>query len=241
MSNSTKLHIKELSIGYNQHNPLIESINSEFTLGQTIGLVGRNGSGKSTLIKTLIKTIKPLQGEISINGENINSFHIKQYAKLVSVLFSNHIIPGLTNVEDLISLGRSPYTNFMGNLSRTDKEQIEQTMVMLNIQHLKNRMAATLSDGEKQKVMLARALVQDTTILLLDEPTSYLDLPSKYEFFDLLNKIGKISNKIILIASHEWEMLSNVCSDYMIFKQKEVILSHSLKEELESLQRVYKP
>ena len=169
-------------------------------------LLGANGVGKSTLLRTLSAFQPKLSGEIRIQGKEIGSYTDKQLSKVISVVLTEKCdIRNMTSVE-LIGLGRSPYTGFWGTLSKEDKEVVDHAINLVGISHLAHRMVHTLSDGERQKVMIAKALAQETPVIFLDEPTAFLDFPSKVEMMQLLHQLSRQTDKTIFLSTHDLEL-----------------------------------
>ena len=169
-------------------------------------LLGANGVGKSTLLRTLSAFQPKLSGEIRIQGKEIGSYTDKQLSKVISVVLTEKCdIRNMTSVE-LIGLGRSPYTGFWGTLSKEDKEVVDHAINLVGISHLAHRMVHTLSDGERQKVMIAKALAQETPVIILDEPTAFLDFPSKVEMMQLLHQLSRQTDKTIFLSTHDLEL-----------------------------------
>lgn len=168
--------------------------------------MGANGVGKSTLLRTLSAFQPKLSGEIRIQGKEIGSYTDKQLSKVISVVLTEKCdIRNMTSVE-LIGLGRSPYTGFWGTLSKEDKEVVDHAINLVGISHLAHRMVHTLSDGERQKVMIAKALSQETPVIFLDEPTAFLDFPSKVEMMQLLHQLSRQTDKTIFLSTHDLEL-----------------------------------
>ena len=174
--------------------------------GELTCLLGANGVGKSTLLRTLSAFQPKLSGEIRIQGKEIGSYTDKQLSKVISVVLTEKCdIRNMTSVE-LIGLGRSPYTGFWGTLSKEDKEVVDHAINLVGISHLAHRMVHTLSDGERQKVMIAKALSQETPVIFLDEPTAFLDFPSKVEMMQLLHQLSRQTDKTIFLSDKIWLM-----------------------------------
>ena len=174
--------------------------------GELTCLLGANGVGKSTLLRTLSAFQPKLSGEIRIQGKEIGSYTDKQLSKVISVVLTEKCdIRNMTSVE-LIGLGRSPYTGFWGTLSKEDKEVVDHAINLVGISHLAHRMVHTLSDGERQKVMIAKALAQETPVIFLDEPTAFLDFPSKVEMMQLLHQLSRQTDKTIFLSTHDLEL-----------------------------------
>ncbi len=203
------METRKLSIGYSLDKGakvLGEAIDLKLTKGSFIALLGPNGSGKSTLIKTLSGLLKSLAGDVFVDGVNLNDIAKTQRAKKISVVLTDPIsTPGLS-VYDVVSLGRFPYTNWLGKLTTKDEEIIESSLQLVDMQSFANRALQTLSDGEKQRVMIAKALAQQSEIVILDEPTAHLDLINRVEIMKLLRKLAHEQNRAILISTHELDL-----------------------------------
>ncbi len=199
------LHIKNLSIGYSK--PVCSEINSSVKKGELVGLAGKNGSGKSTLIKSLLGLQPVFSGEIQVNGEEISGWNSNRRAKEIAVVFSrlNQVPP--ISVHKLIVLGRLPYRNWLTKLDNREVEIIENALALVGIEHLQNRLANELSDGQLQMVMIARALVQDTQLIVMDEPTSHLDIENQFKIFELIYKLSQETGKTFIVASHQVELV----------------------------------
>ena len=203
------IHIEKLSIGYPSKGD-VKVVASDICAGINSGeltcLLGANGVGKSTLLRTLSAFQPKLSGEIRIQGKEIGSYTDKQLSKVISVVLTEKCdIRNMTSVE-LIGLGRSPYTGFWGTLSKEDKEVVDHAINLVGISHLAHRMVHTLSDGERQKVMIAKALSQETPVIFLDEPTAFLDFPSKVEMMQLLHQLSRQTDKTIFLSTHDLEL-----------------------------------
>ena len=202
-------HIEKLSIGYpgkGDVKVVASDICAGINSGELTCLLGANGVGKSTLLRTLSAFQPKLSGEIRIQGKEIGSYTDKQLSKVISVVLTEKCdIRNMTSVE-LIGLGRSPYTGFWGTLSKEDKEVVDHAINLVGISHLAHRMVHTLSDGERQKVMIAKALSQETPVIFLDEPTAFLDFPSKVEMMQLLHQLSRQTDKTIFLSTHDLEL-----------------------------------
>ncbi len=203
------IEIKDLSIGYSikkNTKVVAEHITSTIFSGELTCLLGANGIGKSTLLRTLTAFLPELSGEIFIQGQEINTYSEKKLATLIGVVLTEK--PDIKNmtVRELVGLGRSPYTGFWGMLNKKDIEIVDNAISMVKITQLAQRMIHTLSDGERQKVMIAKALAQETPIILLDEPTAFLDFPSKVEIMQLLHQLSRKTNKTIFLSTHDLEL-----------------------------------
>tara|TARA_R110002049_G_scaffold18244_2_gene69993 strand:- start:2127 stop:2921 length:795 start_codon:yes stop_codon:yes gene_type:complete len=223
---NTILKAEQLSIGYKTKNVetvIASQINFELNKGQLIGLVGANGIGKSTLLRTLIKVQPELSGKIAINGKELKTTSTLELAKQLSIVLTEPLISKNLKVIELVALGRHPYTNWIGNLSEEDISTVNKALELVNISELKDKKCYELSDGQLQKVMIARALAQDTAIIILDEPTTHLDMYHKAYILKLLQTLTKETGKTILFSSHEIDLAIQLC-DTMIVMQKDKVV-----------------
>lgn len=198
---SSMLVVHNLSIGYSDYI-LASDVNLSLGIGVT-ALIGRNGAGKSTLIRILTGAMKPLGGKVLLNGKDIKSYSKKDKAKLVSLVTTDSDMAGGLRLKELVGLGRTPYTGRFGLLSNKDNEIVERSMEMVGISHKKDAFVAQLSDGERQKGMIARGLAQETPIIIMDEPFSFLDVASRLELINLISRLSRKQNKSILYSTHE--------------------------------------
>lgn len=200
------ISLSQLSVGYSSSQPVISNINLELKSGQLACLIGENGIGKSTLLKTLTGFLPKLNGSLLLDNRDIESFSQRELARQVSIVLTQK--PDVQNltIEEIIGLGRSPYTGFFGRLRAEDRKVVNDAIATMGIEKLRGRMIQTLSDGERQKVMIAKALAQETPVILLDEPTAFLDFPSKAETFQSLQRMAHERDKIILLSTHDLEL-----------------------------------
>lgn len=205
------LKAQNLSVGYifssNSKSIILKDLNFDIYGGQVICLMGKNGCGKSTLLKTISGLEKHLSGAISLNGKDIGLYSSNELAKMISVVLTDRMELPCLKVKDVIALGRMPYTNMWGTLKSADKLIINESLEFLDILELENNFFDQLSDGQKQKVLIGRAIAQDTPLLILDEPTTFLDIPRKMEVLKFLNKISGEKNTSIIFSSHDWELV----------------------------------
>ncbi len=212
------LHTKNLNIGYTSKKGNIQiasTINIELEAGKLITLIGGNGIGKSTLLKTITSIIPALEGEVFLSDKKIAEYSPETLAQNLSIVTTEKLPASNLTVSELIALGRHPYTNWMGNLTETDLNHIEEAIKITNISHLQYKKYREISDGQLQKVMIARALAQDTPLIILDEPTTHLDLFHKVAVFKLLKKLANENNKCILFSTHDIDLAIQL-SDEMI-------------------------
>lgn len=200
------ISLSQLSVGYSPSHPVISDIKLELRSGQLACLIGENGIGKSTLLKTLTGFLPKLKGSLLLGNRDIESFSQRELARQVSIVLTQK--PDVQNltIEEIIGLGRSPYTGFFGRLRAEDRKVVDDAIATMGIEKLRGRMIQTLSDGERQKVMIAKALAQETPIILLDEPTAFLDFPSKAETFQSLQRMAHERDKLILLSTHDLEL-----------------------------------
>ncbi len=204
------IQIVNLSTGYKQGKSnsrvVMQHLNATFRSGELSCLIGSNGVGKSTLLRTLSAFQPALDGEVYIESRTLDNYTAAELSKEVSVVLTGKPDVRNMSIEEMIGLGRSPYTGFFGRLSDNDKSIVDESITLVGIQHLKGRMIHSLSDGERQKVMIAKALAQQTPIILLDEPTAFLDFPSKVEMLKLLHRLAHEMDKTILLSTHDLEL-----------------------------------
>lgn len=204
-----QLQAKQLSIGYTHKGntkTLADALDLALNAGELVCLLGPNGAGKSTLIRTLAGMQAPLSGELKLKGSNYTEISPRERAKRVSVVLTENHPAGMMDAQTLVSLGRHPYSGWLGGLSAHDHECIDNALQAVGAQALAKRQVAELSDGERQKVSIARALAQEATIMLLDEPTAFLDLPRKAELMRLLKSLAKDKQLSLLISTHDLEL-----------------------------------
>jgi iron complex transport system ATP-binding protein len=203
------LYTKNLSIGYkgknNSDNILHSNLNLKLLPGEFTCLLGPNGSGKSTLMKTFAGFHKSLNGTIYLDNTEIQNFREKDLARLISVVLTDKTNVGNMTIFELVSMGRHPYTGFFGNLTQSDLKKVYESIEAVGLRNMKHKRVNEVSDGESQKAMIAKALSQETPIILLDEPTAYLDLPSRIEIMQLLHTLSSETQKAILLSTHDLE------------------------------------
>ena len=185
---------------------LIEHASAHFECGRMTALLGRNGTGKSTLLRA-IASLGALQGgAIEIGGRDLCDLSNAELARMVAFVNTERVSVEAMTAYDLVAVGRSPYTDWSGRLRSGDYEVIERSIRIAGVEHLADRYVDTLSDGECQRVMIAKALAQDTPAILLDEPTSYLDMPNRYELCTLLGRLAHDEGKCVLFSTHELDI-----------------------------------
>lgn len=201
------LSIENISIGYGSAdkpgNVVFQGIELRARKGENIALIGRNGIGKSTLLRTIGRLQRPLKGSVLVKGKDINHYTKQEFARLVGFVSTEIVKVSNFSLFDLVALGRFPYTGWMGKLGKDDYNIINESIYQAGIEDLKYKSINEVSDGERQRAMIARVLAQDTEIIILDEPTAFLDLPSKYEIIRLLNELTVNRGKTIVFSSHD--------------------------------------
>lgn len=220
------LETKNLTIGYTskkKENVIADAINITLEKGQLVGLVGANGIGKSTLLRTLTNVQEPLHGAVYINSQLLSDYEPVALAKQLSLVLTEQITSKNLSVFELVALGRQPYTNWVGNLSQNDIKITNKAIDQTNIEALKTKKCFELSDGQLQKVMIARAMAQDTDLIILDEPTTHLDMYHKAYILKLLQKLTKETGKTILFSSHEIDLAIQLCDTMIVMTNNKVV------------------
>lgn len=216
------LKTNNLSVGYN-NKVVISNINVEVKNGEILCLLGSNGAGKTTLLRSLSKLISPIKGEIYLNGVDINCISRKALSKKMALVLTNRLLGDLMTVQDIVNIGRYPYTGFFGNLSKKDLIMVDEALESVDALHLKKRYFDELSDGEKQKVLVARALVQEPEIIILDEPTTHLDIKHRLELINILKKLSKEKSISVILSLHEIDIALKSCDKVALIKNNKVI------------------
>lgn len=202
------IEFEKVSIGYDRILYQIEDL--KLNASQIYVLIGRNGSGKSTLLSSITGEIKPIKGKILIENQEVSVLSQKDKSQKISIVLpKNDSIPYL-NVRDYIALGRYPYTNTLGKLTEVDQEVIETSIVQVGIEKIADKYTSTISDGERQLAAIARALAQDTPIILMDEPTAFLDYGNRIKVLKILQNLALAQKKCILLSSHDIDL----CLDF---------------------------
>ena len=231
MNNSIFL-TENLAIGYSSKKETIcvaKNININLEKGKLIALIGANGIGKSTLLRTIAAIQKPLSGTIYLNDKNISEYNSQQLAQNISVVFTEKLPPSNLTVFELIALGRQPYTNWLGKLCADDLLKIDNALNVIQIEHLRNKKHYELSDGQLQQVLIARALAQDAPLIILDEPTTHLDLVNKVSLLKLLQKLTRTTNKCVLFSSHDIDLAIQVADEMIVFTDTVIVQEEPCK------------
>lgn len=200
------LSARDLAIGYRaarRAHTVCQGLAFTLAGGQLTCLLGANGSGKSTLLRTLAAMQPPLAGELLLQGRSLSGYTAKELARLIGIVLTERTQAGGLTVAELVALGRQPHTGFFGRLRERDRQLVAQAMAQVGIAHKAASHVAELSDGERQKAMIAKALVQECPIILLDEPTAFLDTPSRIDIMRLLRQLANQQGKAILLSTHD--------------------------------------
>lgn len=208
------LETKNLSVGYGK-KPLLEEVNLHLQPGKIVTLVGPNGSGKSTILKTIIGQLPPVRGAVLLDGRPMDRLPPLETARRLSVLMTDRVRPELMTCWDVVSAGRDPYTGRLGILSQEDREKVWEALRLVRGEELASQDFSQLSDGQRQRIMLARALCQEPTTLVLDEPTSFLDIRYKLELLSILREMVQTRNLAVLMSLHELELAEKI-SDWVV-------------------------
>lgn len=214
----------DLSVGYHR-GKLVRAVQQHLDLkavsGELVALIGPNGCGKSTLLRTLAGLQEPLQGSVLLEETDLQGLAFADRAKKISLVLTDAVQLGYVTVEQLVAMGRHPHTSFSGKLSKNDEKHIREALRAVRLETFENRLVSELSDGERQRVMIAKALAQDTPIILLDEPTSFLDLPNRVEIILLLKKLAHELQKCILLSTHEIDLAIRLADQLWLMKAEE--------------------
>ncbi|MEM6629313.1 MAG: ABC transporter ATP-binding protein [Bacteroidota bacterium] len=218
------LYTSGLTIGYKTKRSVLElekNLNIKIHNGELVCLIGPNGCGKSTLMRTIAGLQKPLNGDTFISRVDLKKIKPHQYARLLSLVLTERINVGAMTVMEIVSIGRYPYTNYFAKLQANDHKMIEKSLDSVHLNDYKHRLFTELSDGEKQRVLIAKALAQDTPLIMLDEPTAHLDLPSRVEIMNILKRLAKETNKAIFLSTHELDLALQTADTIWLMNREE--------------------
>ncbi len=219
-----ELKADNLSVGYGSDKVVFAGISFTAGQGEMIALLGVNGIGKSTLLRTLSGLQSSVSGSVTIGEEQIQNLTAAGRAKLLSIVLTERVFVDNITVKEFIALGRMPYTNWLGKLSDADVQEVEKVIDVMKISALQHKQFNHISDGEKQKALIARALCQQTPVIILDEPTAFLDYRNKKEILQLLSSIAKQLNKIVILSTHDIEASLEYCTGcWLMTEDKEFI------------------
>jgi iron complex transport system ATP-binding protein len=225
---------KNLTLGYSNRKPkkaVLENLSFQLFENELTCLLGPNGVGKSTLIKAILGQLKPWNGELTLNEKNIQKFSNGELSKALSVVLSEPVLPGNMTVGQLVALGRIPHTGWTGRLDMHDRDLVENALYLTKTEELKEERLSEISDGQRQKAMIARALAQDGKVMVLDEPTAHLDLVNRYQIMHLLRDIATKQQKSILVVTHDLEIALET-ADRLLLLSNTFPLVSGLPEDL---------
>ncbi|MBQ9532746.1 MAG: ABC transporter ATP-binding protein [Prevotella sp.] len=238
----TAIHLDRLYIGYAQKKDSIHTvaadINATAQAGMLTCLLGRNGAGKSTLLQTITGRLRPLAGEVTYDDISIAALSQRQRARMVSIVLTRQPNDVAITTQELVALGRHPYTNYFGTLSAQDRHYVADAMEKTHISHLARRPIAQLSDGERQRALIAKALAQQTPVIILDEPTAFLDYPGRFDTMTLLRDLAHGEGKTILLATHDWELALRHADTLWLLAEQGLTTDRPSEHSLESLTRL---
>jgi iron complex transport system ATP-binding protein len=224
--NNTILSTSNLNIGYKSKKETIviaEDINLNLKAGKLITLIGVNGVGKSTLLRTLTGIQKPLSGNVYLNEKTIENYNNLDFSQNLSMVLTEKLPPSNLKVHEIVALGRQPYTNWIGKLSEDDIEKITKAIALTEIGNYAHKLHYEVSDGQLQKVLIARAIAQDTPLIILDEPTTHLDLLHKVSVFKLLKKLSVETGKCILFSTHDIDLAIQLSDEMIVMTENNVV------------------
>ena len=238
----TAIHLDRLYIGYAQKKDSIRTvaadINATAQAGMLTCLLGRNGAGKSTLLQTITGRLRPLAGEVTYDDISIATLSPRQRARMASIVLTRQPSDVAITTQELVALGRHPYTNYFGTLSAQDRHYVADAMEKTHISHLARRPIAQLSDGERQRALIAKALAQQTPVIILDEPTAFLDYPGRIDTMTLLRDLAHGESKTILLATHDWELALRHADTLWLLAEQGLTTDRPSEHSLESLTRL---
>lgn len=229
---SLSLKTSELSAGYNRRK-VFEKLNLECHSGRMIGVIGPNGAGKSTLLRCISGLLSPLSGTVYLNGKELHKMHRLELARRMSTVLTDRRVDGLLTVFEVVAMGRYPYTDALGRLKSSDVEAVWEALKLAGVSHLAYRYFNELSDGERQKVMLARALAQNPNVIILDEPTSFLDLKNRIEILQIIRSLTKLRSITAIISTHEVDLAIKLCDIIVLMARDGCVRVYSPEELIE--------
>ena len=197
------IELQNITIANNPKHPLVQGQSLSIPRATLTALIGRNGCGKSTLLRAMAGIQHPLQGTVTINGVDVNHASARKLARLVAVITTESIKVDNLTCRQLVSYGRAPHTGMLGRLSASDEQIVDEALQTVGMEQFAQRKVGQISDGEGRRILLARALAQQTPVILLDEPTSFLDVPGRYEISALLGRLAREQGKTIVYSTHE--------------------------------------
>ena len=230
------IELHDVTLGYGER-VLMADANVGFGWGELTALVGRNGTGKSTLLRTIAALARPQKGRITIGGKDSSELSMKEVASRIAFVSTEDVRVQNLHVWDVVSLGRAPYTNWVGRLTEEDKTKVRESLRLVGMESFAEASMDSLSDGERQRVMIARALAQQTPVIVLDEPTAFLDIPTRFEICRLLADLAHNSGKTIIFSTHDIDAAMPVCDAFAILDNAAITMCNqqSAKEQIKRL------
>ncbi|MDE5900626.1 MAG: ABC transporter ATP-binding protein [Muribaculaceae bacterium] len=225
------IRIENLTIAHRGAHPLLSDVAATVEKGTLCALIGRNGAGKSSLLRVMAGTDRPVAGRVLVDGIDVTTARPAVLSSVLAIVTTERIRVSRLTCRDVVSLGRAPFTGGFGHLSPDDCEAVDNAMAMTKTSSFASRELLTLSDGEAQRVMLARALAQDTPVILLDEPTSFLDVPNRLCLTDLLSSLAHDCGKTIVFSTHELDLAFSRADTILIAEPPTLL--HMLAPEME--------
>lgn len=224
-----QVEVKNLSVALGRYKvPILKHVDFFAESGQVTGLIGPNGSGKSTLLRCIYRVLDYQEGQVFINGKELRSMPVRESAQAMAVLAQQSKLSFDFTVEKIVMMGRYPYKNALESENQKDRDLVQESLELVNMESYKNRMFSSLSGGEKQRVLLARALAQDTPILILDEPTNHLDIRHQLQIMELCQSL----NKTVITAIHDLNVAAQYCDTLFALKSGRVVASGKSDEIL---------
>lgn len=234
------LRTDHLTVGYGDKT-VAEEISLRAEAGQILTLIGPNGAGKSTLLKTLTRQLSPLSGAVYLSGKDLNSYAFRELAQVSAAVLTEKPRPELMRCEDVVAAGRYPYTGHMGRLSEQDRRIVQETMALVGVTNIASEDFERISDGQRQRILLARAICQEPKLLILDEPTSFLDIRNKLEFLHLLKALVRQKQLAVVMSLHELELAQKFSDQVLCVKDHRADRVGTPEEVFEGdyIQRLY--
>ena len=223
------IRLENLTLAYGSRT-LIRDVTAAMPRGRLTALVGRNGTGKSTLLRAIAGLGETAAGRILLDGRAVESLSPAETAATVALVTTDKVRIADLRCRDVVALGRAPYTNWIGRMQAADREIVERSLALVGMEDYADKTMDRMSDGECQRIMIARALAQQTPVMLLDEPTAFLDMPNRYELCTLLRRLAREENKCVLFSTHELDIALALCDDIALISPPD--LQHMPTDEM---------
>lgn len=230
IDNNKGFHMEDVSVGYNG-NTLIRDIALDIKPGEILTLIGPNGSGKSTILKSITRQLKLIKGTVMFDGENLGEMSFKELSSKLAVMLTERLKPELMTCYDIVATGRYPYTGRLGFLTPKDERIVEESMKAVNATEVGHRDFGAISDGQRQRVMLARAICQEPDVMILDEPTSFLDIKHKLDLLNILRKMTREKGITVIMSLHEIDLAQKI-SDKIVCVKGETIFKYGKPDDI---------